>query len=115
MALFDNPPHTINLLSASSSRDSGGGTSVSYTSAQTSVPCSINTASASEKQLFAQTGQEVSHTIAILASALTTVPERDWKAVSDDRSENFHVVGVRYGRSYGGVPAFVYLTVNQQL
>ena len=38
-----------------------------------------------------------------------------WKAVSDDRSESYHIVGIRYGRAYGGVPAFVYLTVNQQL
>jgi hypothetical protein len=109
MPLYDAPPHTISLLKSGSSRDSGGGTSVSYTSAQTSVACSIKTASSSTKELFAQQEITVTHTVAVLASALTAVPEAGWKVTTADRAESFHVHGIRHGRAYGGVPAFVYL------
>lgn len=113
--LWDNPPHRITLLSVASGVDAGGGTSLVYTSVQSAVPASINTASASEVEMFSQQGMQVSHTIAVLASALTTVPLRGWKATSDDRSESFHIEGIRHGRSYGGIPAFVYLQVRQIL
>lgn len=115
MPLWNNPPHRITLLSSVSGTDAGGGTSVTYTSAQAAVPASINTASASEVEMFSQQGIQVSHTVAILASALTTVPLRGWKVTTDDRSESYHIEGIRHGRAYGRVPAFVYLQVRQIL
>lgn len=115
MALHDSPPHAVTLLSVTSGTDNGGGTSLTYATAQSAVACSINTASSSIRQLFAQDGIVVTHTIAFLASALTTVPVRGWKATTDDRSENYHVHGIRHGRAYGTIPAFVYLDCEQQL
>ena len=115
MALHDSPPHAVTLHSATSSTDAGGGVGITYTSAQSAVGCSIATASSDVRELFAQSGIVVTHTIAFLASALTTVPLRGWTAITDDRSESFHIRGIRYGRSYGSIPSFVYLDCEQQL
>jgi hypothetical protein len=109
MALFDNPTHTVTLSSLTTGTDTGGGVSNTYATAQSSVPCVINTASSSTRELFAQQEILVTHTVAFLASALTTVPTPGWKLTTDDRSESFRVHGIRYGRAYGTIPAFVYL------
>lgn len=115
MPLYSNPPHRVTLSSVASGVDNGGGNTLAYTVAQTGVPASINTASSSERELFAQMGMVVTHTVALLASALTTIPQRGWKVTTDDRSESYHVQGIRHGRAYGSIPAFVFLQVEQQL
>lgn len=116
MPLYDRPPpHRITLKSVTSGTDEGGGVTLTYTTAQSAVPCSINTASSSERALFAQMGIVVTHTIAMLASVLTTVPQRGWKATTDDRAESFHVRGIRHGRAYGSIPSFVMLDCEQIL
>ena len=114
MALFDNPTHRITLSSVASDTDAGGGVRLTYSAEQADVGCIINTASASEREIAAQTGQVVTHTIAILTSSLTAVPARGWKATTDDRSESYHVTGIRHGRQYGSIPSFVYLMCEQQ-
>jgi hypothetical protein len=115
MPLYDNPPHRASHYTSASSTDTGGGVTLTYTLAQAAVPCSINTAGSSERELFAQQGIVVTHTIAILASAITTIPKRGDRFVTDDRNENYHVQGIRYGRAYGRVPEFVYLSTEQQI
>ena len=115
--LYDNPPHSITLYGPpTAANDSAGGTNLTWgTTKQSAVPCSINTASASEIELFAQQGIAVSHTIAILTSELTTAAARGDKAIADDTSDAFHIEGIRAGRSYGNIPPFTYLTVRQLL
>lgn len=115
MALYDNPPHRVTSYTVVSSTDGGGGVTLTYTAAQAAIPCSINTASASEREIFAQMGQVVTHTIAILSSAITTPIVRGMKVVADDTSLSFHVEGISAGRSYGSIPAFTYLHCSQQL
>lgn len=114
MALHDNPPHRITLQSSASGTDSGGGVQLTYTTVQSSVPASISTASASERDIFAQQGIVVSHTIGLLTSALTTAPARGWK-VLDESGNSYHVRGISAGRSYGSVPPFHYLFCEQQI
>ncbi len=113
--LWDNPPHSIALYSVTSGADTGAGVLPTYTVAQSGIPCSINTTSASTQTLYAQSNIVVSHTIAILASVLTAVPVPGWKAQTTDRSESYHILGIRHGRAYGNVPAFVYLDCDQIL
>ncbi len=115
MALHDNPPHSVTTYTVVSSTDAGGGVALTYTAAQTGLKCSINTASASEQERFAQMGQVVTHTIGILTSAITTAIVRGMKVVTTDRSESYHVKGIAAGRSYGNVPAFTYLFCEQVL
>ncbi len=115
MALHDNPPHRASHYTSASTTDAGGGTGSDFTLAQSAVPVSINTATSSERELFAQQGMVVTHTLGILASKLTTIPQRGDKFVTDDRGESFHVRGISYGRQYGNIPAFVYLACEQQL
>lgn len=115
MALFDNPPHAVSTYTGAPTRDGGGGTTLTYTLAQAAVPCSINTASASERELFLQDGIVVTHTVAFLAAALTTPLARGMKLVAGDTSATFHVKGISAGRAYGGVPAFTYAYCEQQL
>jgi hypothetical protein len=116
MALYDAPPpHSVTTYTVSVSRDAGGGTSLSYSSAQAAVPCSINTASASEREIFAQQGIVVTHTVGFLASVLTTALTRGMKLVTSDTSESYHVRGISKGRAYGNIPAFVYAYCEQQL
>jgi hypothetical protein len=108
MALFDSPPHAISLFTATSSRDAGGGTTTTYTLAQSAVPCSVNTASASTQELFAQQNIRVDVTVAFLASALTTALTRGMKLIASDTSQSLHVEGISTGRSYGSIPSLVY-------
>ena len=53
MALYSSPPHQVTTYTSEASRDLGGGTVVTFTAAQTDLKCSINTASASEREIFA--------------------------------------------------------------
>jgi hypothetical protein len=115
MALYDNPPHRVTTYTSDASRDAGGGTVVTWTAAQSGLPCSINTASASEREIFAQMGIVVTHTIGVLTSAITTPVVRGMKVVTGDRTESYHVRGISAGRAYGNVPAFTYLFCEQQL
>ena len=115
MALHDNPPHRVTTYTVASSRDTGGGTTLSYTAADSALPCSIDTAGASERETFGQQGIVVTHKIGILTSAITTAVVRGMKVVTDDRSESYHVRGVSAGRSYGSIPAFTYLFCEMQV
>jgi hypothetical protein len=108
MALFDNPPHEVNIQSLTTSRDAGGGTSNTFATLLSAVKCSINTASSSEREMFSQPNQVCSHTIAFLSSALTTALARGMKIVATDNSQAFHVLGFSAGRAYAAVPAFTY-------
>jgi hypothetical protein len=115
MALHDNPPHRVAHYTSASGTDTGGGVTITYTLAQSAIPCSINTASSSEQERFAQQGMTVTHTVAFRSSVFTTVPVRGDKIITADRTESYHVRGISYGRAYGNVPAFVYLYCEQQL
>jgi molybdopterin synthase catalytic subunit len=116
MALHDNPPHRVTTYtSVTDNDDGGGGTALTFTTAQSALPCSIDTASASERELFAQQGIVVTHKIGILTSAITTAIVRGMKVVTDDRSESYHVRGISAGRSYGSIPAFTYLFCEMQV
>lgn len=115
MPLYDSPPHRVTTYNVTSGTDTGGGTSLSYAAAQSSVPCSINTASASERDLFAQSNIVVTHTVAFLTATLTTQLTPGMKLVTTDRSESYHVHGISRGRAYGTVPAFTYAHCEQIL
>lgn len=104
MPLWSNPPHRADVYTAASGVDAGGGSTQVYTLSQSSVPCSVNTASSSEVERFSQPNQTVSHTVALLSSALTTPLVRGVKLVCDGVS--YHVHGISAGKQYGGVPAF---------
>lgn len=113
MALYDDPPHECSTFTVATARV-GGGDKNTYTLAQSGCKCSINTASASEQTKFAMQKIVVSHTVAFLASVLTTPLVPGMKLVADDGS-TYHVRGISTGRAYGGVPAFVFAHCEQQL
>lgn len=115
MALYSLPPHRVTVYTSDASRDGGGGTEIEWTVFQAAVPCSINTASANEAEYYARRDIAVSHTVAFLASVLSTPLTEGMKLISDDRSENYHIRGIRYGRAYGSIPAFLYADVEQAL
>ena len=116
MSLLDFPPHGITRHSSSNAADSAGGSATTYTAGQSGIPCSIDTDRARIVELFGQEmAQEISHTIGIVAGVLTTPFVRGDKAVADDTSATYHTVGISAGRAYGGVPAFVYLGVSEQI
>jgi hypothetical protein len=115
MALYDSPPHAVATHSVASSRDAGGGETLTYTLVQSAVPCSINTASASTVEMYAQNQILVSHTVAFLASVLTTALSRGMKLVAADTSAAFKIEGLRAGRAYSRIPAFVYADCSEIL
>jgi hypothetical protein len=115
MALFDTPPHAVATYSVSTARDAGGGEALTYTLAQSAVPCSINTASAATQELFAQQNIRVTLTVAFLSSVLTTAITRGFKLVAADTGASLKVEGIRAGRAYGRVPAFVYCDCSELL
>lgn len=117
MALYDAPPHSVTIYGPPTAvRDGGGGTTITHgTTRQANVPCSINTTGASSRGVFDQDGMTVTHTIAILTSVLSSAVARGDKAVTDDTSETYHIVGIQKGRAYGSIPGFTYLQCQQQL
>lgn len=115
MALYDSAPHACATYSVNATRDAGGGETLAYTLVQSAVPCSINTASSSTQELFSQQGIQVSHTVAFLASVLTTAITRGFKLVAADTGASFKVEGIRAGRAYGRIPAFVYCDCSELL
>ncbi len=115
MALHSNPPHRSSTYSQATSRDAGGGVASAYTLVQAAIPTSINSASSSTQEMYGQQGIRCTHTCAYLASKLTTPLTRGMKIVADDTSESYHVVGIRLGRSYGSIPAFLYADCEQIL
>lgn len=114
MALFDNPPHSCSTYTVVSSTDTGGGAALTYTLAQSAVPCSVNTASANTVALYDQQQIRVSHTVGFLSSVLTTALTRGMKLVASEGG-TFRVEGIRTGRAYGGIPAFTYADVSELL
>lgn len=115
MALYDNLPHRVTSHTVTSSTDAGGGVTLSYTSAQAAIPCSINTARAAEVAQYSQQQIRVTHTVAFLASALTTALTRGMKLIADDTAKSFHIHGIRTGRGYGSIPAFTYAECEELL
>jgi hypothetical protein len=115
MALYDDPPHSVSTYTPTVAADAGGGDPLSYAVAQTGVPCSIDTASASTVQMYAQDQIQVTHTVAFLSSVLTTPITRGMKLVAGDSGGSFHVEGIRAGRQYSGVPAFTYCDCRELL
>lgn len=108
MALWENAPHSVDTHSVTSGADDGGGVELTYTVAQSSVRCSINTVSAAEQLRYAQMQIFVTHTVAFLSSDLTTALTKGMKLVATDTSESYHIRGIRKGRAYGSVPALTY-------
>lgn len=115
MPLYDNPPHRVSHYTSASGRDDGGGVTLSYTLAQSAIPCSINTSGSSTRELFAQMGIVVTHRIAVLASKITATVKRGDKFVADDTSASYLVQGITYGRTYGNIPRFAYFDVQEQI
>ena len=115
MPLYDNPPHRVSHYTSASSRDDGGGLTLTYTLAQSAIPCSINTSSGSTRELFAQQGMVVTHRIAVLASKVTATVKRGDKFVAEDTSASYLIQGITYGRAYGAIPPFAYFDVQEQL
>ncbi len=116
MALFDNPPHRVNSLTPSAFRDDGGGTDITYTLAQSGIPCLINTLSSSEQEMFAQEGLTVSHRVGFLSSVLSPDLTRGMKLIATDTlGGQFEVRGIQEGRAMGNVPSLLYAICQQIL
>lgn len=115
--LYDDPPHRCALYSSTASNDAGGGTGVSYTLVQTSIPCLINTASSNTQLIFAQQGIKVTQTVGILSSVLTSTPQPGWKVVALDTNKDLIVRGIRSGRvsAMGTIPPLTYLDCEELL
>jgi len=108
MPLYDTPPHRVTVLRPTTGRDAGGGTTTVYAPVVSAVPCSIHTASASEVARFAAAQIRVTHTVAFLADTLSVGLLPGDVLQADDTAHRYRVQGIRAGRPYGHVPAFVY-------
>lgn len=115
MALHDNPPMSVDTYTVASGVDAGGGVVLTFSLAQSALPCSIDTATADEKERFARMQQVVTHKVGILTSKLTTALTPGMKLVTTDRAETYHVKGLAGGRAYGTIPAFTYAFCEQLL
>jgi hypothetical protein len=119
MLLWDRPAHRCALYSVASSRDGGGGTTLTYTLEQSAIPCSVNTSGANESELFGQQNQSVSHTVGIRSEVLNVTPVPGWKIVVADLSISLHIEGIRRGRTppsgLGLLPAVYYFACRELL
>lgn len=115
MSLYDDPPHSVDIVKQTAGSDSGGGVALGYTTVATAVPCLIDTASGSERETYAQRGITVSMTVAFLAESLPVELVRGMKLTPTDFGNGLHVRGIRKGRAMGGIPALVYADCEEQL
>ncbi len=105
MPLYDNPPHRADLYSPATGSDSGAGTTINYTLAQSSVPCFAPTVSSGEQERFGQTQIVTQHGIHFKASAVTVALARGWKLVVNGVS--LHITGIKANQAAGGIPALL--------
>jgi len=110
MALWDSPPHEVDILVPSSSTDSGGGVVLNYSTRTAGVKGILNSASSSEKLLFAQQGMTVSHTFVQYGA---TTAQRGDKLTFQGRS--LHVVGIVVTQPIGTIPTLSKLMLDEQL
>lgn len=115
MALYDDPEHAVNTYSLASGQDAGGGNTANFTLVDAAVGCTINTASASTVEMYAQENIKVSHTVSFLLETLGTPLSRGMKLVATDTGGSLHVEGIRKGRAQGGIPAFLYADCSELL
>jgi hypothetical protein len=102
-------PHTVTILAATSSRDSGGGVSVSHSTRTSGVKGYLNATSSSEKEIFAQMGMTVDATF----STTDTTAQRGDKLTYGSRS--FHIRGIRVTEAVGTIPQLNQLLLEEQL
>jgi hypothetical protein len=91
-----------------SSADAGGGTSLTYAVRTAGVQGILNSASSSEKEMYAQMGLTVSHTF---VHAGETTAQRGDKLVYDSRS--LMIVGINVNEAMGGIQTHSKLTLNE--
>jgi hypothetical protein len=117
VALHDNPRHRVTSYTSTSARDGSGGTTTTYTLAQSDIAVSINTASSSTRELYSRRDIVVTHTVGVLTAKLTTAWVEGMKLVTDDRSESYKINGLRGGRQSpnGAIPALTYADCEQLL
>lgn len=113
--LWHRPPHRVSVLRPIAGRDSGGGTTVSYTTVQSAVPCSISSLDSDEIARFAMADVRVTHTVAVAAAYLSVTVMPGDVLVADDTGDRYRIQGLRRGRAYGHIPAMVYATCEQIL
>ena len=113
MPLWDSPPgqtFSVDVYYPTSTQDAGGGTSLSYTLRTAGVLGILNSASSSEKEMFAQMGMTVSHTFVHYG---TTTAQRGDKLLYSGRS--LHVVGINVNEAMGTIPTLSKLVLNEIL
>lgn len=90
---------------------------LTFSLAQSAIPCSIDTMSSSEREMFAQQGMIVSHRVGIRSELLSTAVKRDDQFRPDDTGAIYTIRGISAGRAYAelGIPAFTYLMCDEQL
>jgi hypothetical protein len=112
MAFANMLQHTVTIYGPpTQSTDSGGGVLITYpTIRQTSVPCLINSVSASEQERFAQQNIVVTHTIAMSYQGV----QRGDKAV-DAGDQAYHIQGINTQQGVGSIATFTYLYAQQIL
>jgi hypothetical protein len=111
MPLWDGArlKHVADIYGSSSSSDQGGGVLITYTLRTANVKGIFNKASASEVELFAQKGIQVSATFV----TIDTSAQRGDKLVFNGAS--YHVVGINVNEAMGNIPTLNKLTLSQQL
>ena len=113
MALFDTPPDSAHLDTLASTTDSGCGVTLTYTSAQASIPCIAAELSGSEQARFAQAQIVATHKFSFLNSVFTTTPARGMKLVSG--SESYHITGILTHLAIGSLPALTEIVAERLL
>jgi hypothetical protein len=115
MSLFDDLEHRLNLMGPpTSGTDAGGGVEITWPTARAmSVPCLVCTASSQERELFAQQGISVSHTIAFEGDGAGV--QRGDKLTTVDLMIAYHIVGIRVQDGVGGIDQFTYVFAQEQI
>lgn len=113
MPLWDGSrlTHTADLYTVTSSTDAGGGVTLAYTLAQSSIKCIANSVSASEQARFAAMQIIVTHRVSFLTSDFTTTPARGMKLVVNGNT--LHIKGINSNQAMGTIPALTEILCEQ--
>lgn len=106
-------PHLATIKSATTGKDDGAGTTITYSVAQDNVPCRENITGSSTRDMFARQQVVVSATISFLTSTLTTALVPGMKIETNGRS--YHVTGITLSQGQGTIPSITRAMCEDQL
>lgn len=117
MSLFDRLPHRVNILAPTTSRDAGGGNTITYSTRSANVACQILSPMDSEQDRFAQEQLVGSYVVAFKGTPDLVYRGDVLEIVSAQgvvaAGILLRVTGIKYQPSVGSIPNHLHVNAER--